>query len=113
MMCQESHDPAGPAWLDSQFFNWSRFICRPGVNHFEAFDFESLRWLQLHVRNARGPVIIREVGVRRRMFDWPNRPRVHCSEPALATAFRRLVEHALQQRSRDVRRRHGPRTSTI
>jgi alpha-L-rhamnosidase len=87
MMCQESHDPAGPAWLDSQHFNWSRFICREGVNRFEAFDFESLRWIQLHVRNARRAVVVRDVGVRRRMFDWPNRPVVGCSEPALQRLF--------------------------
>ena len=87
LMCQEAHDPAGPAWLDSQFFNWSRFICRKGVNRFETFDFESLRWLQLHVRNPGGPVVIRDVGVRRRMFDWPLEPRVRCSEPAMQRLF--------------------------
>ena len=87
LMCQEAHDPAGPAWLDSQYFNWSRFICRKGVNRFETFDFESLRWLQLHVRNPGGPVVIRNVGVRRRMFDWPVEPRVRCSEPALQRLF--------------------------
>ena len=87
LMCQESHDPGGPAWLDSQFFNWSRFICREGLNRFETFDYESLRWLQLHVRNAARPVVISEVGVRRRMFDWPNRPRIRCSEPALQRLF--------------------------
>ena len=37
------------------------------------FDFESLRWLQLHVRGARGPVRIRDVGVRRRIYPWPQR----------------------------------------
>ena len=84
---QEAHDPAGPPWLDSQYFAWSRFVCREGVNHFEPFDFESLRWLQLHVRNARGPVVIREVGVRRRAFDWPQRPELRCSEPALQRLF--------------------------
>ncbi len=87
IMCQEAHDPAGPAWLDSQHYNWSRFVCRKGINRFEAFDFESLRWIQLHVRNARGPVVIRDVGVRRRMFAWSNRPQVHCSEPALQRLF--------------------------
>jgi hypothetical protein len=87
LMCQESHDPAGPAWLDSQFFNWSRFICRQGLNRLEPFDFESLRWLQLHVRNAKGPVTVRDVGVRRRMFDWPREPRIRCSEPALQRLF--------------------------
>ena len=84
---QEAHNPAGPAWLDSQYFSWSRFICREGVNRFEPFDFEALRWLQLHVRNARGPVVIREVGVRRRAFDWPQRPELRCSEPALQRLF--------------------------
>ncbi len=87
MMCQEAHDPAATPWLDSQFFNWSRFICRQGVNRFETFDYESLRWLQLHVRNAAGPVVIREVGVRRRMFDWPHPPRIRCAEPALQRLF--------------------------
>ena len=87
MMCQEAHDPAGPAWLDTQYFNWSRFICREGVNRFEPFDFEALRWLQLHVRNASRPVIIRNVGIRRPTFDWPNKPRIVCSEPALQRLF--------------------------
>src|SRR5208282_4694534 len=87
LMCQEAHDPSGPEWLDSQFFNWSRFVCRKGVNRFETFDFESLRWLQLHVRNPGGPVVIRNVGVRRRMFDWAVEPRVRCSDPALQRLF--------------------------
>jgi alpha-L-rhamnosidase len=87
LICQEAHDLAGPEWLDNQFFNWSRFICRKGINRFETFDFESLRWLQLHVRNPNGPVVIRNVGVRRRMFDWPVEPRVHCSEPGLQRLF--------------------------
>ncbi len=52
VMTQESHDPNGPPWLDTHFFSWTRFICREGVNQFENFDYESLRWLQLHVRNA-------------------------------------------------------------
>lgn len=83
VMWQEAHNLKSAAWLDSQFFAWSRFICRKGINRFEAFDFESLRWLQLHVRNANGPVTIREVGVRRRMFDWPNKPQVQCSDAAI------------------------------
>ncbi|MBU4271864.1 MAG: alpha-L-rhamnosidase N-terminal domain-containing protein [Planctomycetes bacterium] len=87
LMWQEAHDPAGPAWLDSQFFGWSRFICREGVNRFEAFDYESFRWLQLHVRNAAGPVVVRDVGMRRRTFDWSNVPRIHCSEAPLQRLF--------------------------
>ena len=54
---------------------WTRFICRDGVNRFETFDFESLRWLQLHIHNAKGPVTVSDVHVRRRVFPWPNEPQ--------------------------------------
>lgn len=49
LMVQESHNPQKSRWLDSYFFCWSRFICREGVNVFEGFDYESLRWMQLHM----------------------------------------------------------------
>jgi hypothetical protein len=87
VMTQESHSPRGPAWLDTHFFAWTRFICREGTNRFETFDYESLRWLQLHVRNAARQVAIRDVGLRRRQFAWRNEPRVRCSEPALQRLF--------------------------
>ena len=87
LMCQESHDPQGPPWLDTHIFNWARFVCREGVNRFETFDYESLRWIQIHVHNAGRPVKISDVGVRRRKFDWPNEPRIRCSEPALQRLF--------------------------
>jgi hypothetical protein len=87
LICQESHDPRGPTWLDTHFFNWARFVCREGVNRLETFDYESLRWLQIHVRNASRPVRINGVGVRRRMFDWPHVPPIRCSEPSLERLF--------------------------
>jgi len=87
LMIQESHDPNGPLWMDTHFHSWSRFICREGENRFEPFDYESFRWVQLHVRNASRPVVIRDVGVRRRIFDWPQRPHIECAEPALQTLF--------------------------
>lgn len=87
MLTQESHAPDGPAWLDTHFFAWTRFICREGINHFESFDYESLRWLQLHVRNASRPVTIRGVGVRRRQFAWAHEPHIRCSEPSLQRLF--------------------------
>jgi len=87
LLWQESHDPARAAWLDTHMFHWARFVCREGLNRFETFDFESLRWLQLHVRDATRPVTISAVGVRRRMFDWPNQPRITCDEPALQRLF--------------------------
>ena len=87
LMQQEAHDPKATPWLDTQFFSWSRFICREGVNRFETFDFESLRWLQLHVRGNTRAVTIRNVAVRRRLFDWKHEPVIRCGEPALQRLF--------------------------
>ena len=58
LMVQEAHQVGGPALLNSHFNSWARFICREGVNHFETFDFESCRWMQLHVHGAAGKVTI-------------------------------------------------------
>lgn len=91
LMTQEGHAVGGAPLLNTHFHAWSRFTCRAGVNRFEAFDFESLRWLQLHIRNARGRVKISEVGVRRRQFPWPHEPRVKVSEPAL----QRLIDASI------------------
>jgi len=87
LLVHEAHQVAGPPLLDTHFDSWTRFTCREGTNRFECFDFESLRWLQLHVHNARGIVTIRDVGVRRRQFPWPQKPRVRCSEPMIQRLF--------------------------
>ena len=87
MMTQEGHDPQKTRWLDTYHYCWSRFICREGVNEFESFDYESFRWLQLHIRNASRPVVVREVGVRRRQYAWPREPAIRTSEPALQRLF--------------------------
>jgi alpha-L-rhamnosidase len=85
---RESHDPVnGPLWLDTYIFHWARFICREGLNHFEPFDFESLKWLQFHIRNASRPVTLSGIGVRRRIYPWPNLPDIECAEPALQRLF--------------------------
>ncbi|MHB0998470.1 MAG: alpha-L-rhamnosidase-related protein [Armatimonadota bacterium] len=87
VMTQESHDVAASAWMDNHLFAWSRFICREGVNHFEAFDYESFKWMQLHIHNASGTVKVSNVGTRLRIYDWPNEPVVKCSEPAIQRLF--------------------------
>ena len=56
LLVHEAHQVGGPALLNSHFDSWTRFICREGVNRFECFDFESLRWLQLHVHGSAGTV---------------------------------------------------------
>lgn len=87
LMVQESHAVGGPALLNTQFYSWTRFVCRQGVNEFETFDFESCRWMQLHVRGAVGEVKIRNVGLRRRIYPWLHQPEIQCSEPALQRLF--------------------------
>jgi alpha-L-rhamnosidase len=87
LVTQEAHDPQATPWMDNHFYAWSRFICREGVNRFEAFDYDSLRWLQLHVRGAVGEVVVRNVGVRRRLFPWPQPVDIRCSDPALQRLF--------------------------
>lgn len=87
MSVHEAHEPGGPAMLNTHYYSWTRFICKEGVNHFETFDFESMRWIQLHVHGVEGSVTISNVGVRRRMFPWPHQPQITCSEPALQRLF--------------------------
>jgi hypothetical protein len=87
LITQESHDPAGPPWLDTHRFAWTRFVCREGVNRLESFDYESLRFLQVHVREAAGPVVLSDVGVRRRSYPWPRPPHFRCGEARLQRVF--------------------------
>jgi hypothetical protein len=87
LITQESHAPSGPAWLDTHRFSWTRIVCREGATRFEAFDYESLRFLQVHVHEASGPVTLRDVGVRRRSYPWPKPPQFRCAEPALQRVF--------------------------
>ncbi len=83
LMVQEGHTVGGPALLNTHFDSWTRFVCHPGPNRFETFDYESCRWIQLHIRNAKGPVTVSEVGLRRRVFPWPQQPHIRFGEPAL------------------------------
>jgi len=87
LLVHEAHSSKGPALLNTHFDSWTRFTCREGLNTFETFDFESLRWLQLHVHGAAARVRVRQVGVRRRVFPWPNEPVFRTSEAALQRLF--------------------------
>lgn len=87
LMVQEAHELGGPALLNTSFYAWTRFICRKGLNYFETFDFESCRWMQLHIRGAAGEVVVRNVGIRRRVFPWPHTPGIACLEQALQRLF--------------------------
>ncbi len=87
MMVHEAHQPGGPPLLNSHYNSWTRFICKQGVNKFHTFDFESCRWIQLHIHGTKGEVTIRNIGVLRRIYNWPNQPQVRSSEPALQRLF--------------------------
>jgi hypothetical protein len=87
LLVHEAHQVGGPPLLNTHFYSWTRFICREGRNEFETFDFESLRWLQLHIHGAKGRVTVSQLQVRRRQFPWPNEPRMRTDDPALQRLF--------------------------
>jgi hypothetical protein len=87
LMVQESHDPARTRWLDTHFFAWSRFVSDGHPRRFECFDYESLRWLQIHVHHHSRPVRISDVGVVRRRYPWPHAPLVTAEDPRLQKLF--------------------------
>jgi hypothetical protein len=87
LLVMEGHEADGPALFDTGRDSWTRFICREGVNRFECFDYESLRWLQLHIHPSDAAVTISDVGVRRRIFPWPHEPRIRTNEPELQRLF--------------------------
>ena len=83
LLVHEGHKPGEPVIINSHFNSWSRFVCREGINRFETFDFESFRWLQLHIRNYTGEVKVSDVGMRRRQYPFPNTPDFRLSDPSL------------------------------
>jgi hypothetical protein len=83
LMVQEGHTIGGPPIMNTHIHSWARFICREGRNRFQTFDYESLRWVQLHIHGAAGEITIRDVGLLRRMFPWPHAPVLKCPEPTL------------------------------
>jgi alpha-L-rhamnosidase len=101
LMIQESHEEDGPAWLETHLFSWSRFICREGQQDFEPFDYESFRWVQLHIRNASRPVTISQVGARRRLTDWPAPAVVQCDDATMQSLFDATV-NTLHNSAQDI-----------
>lgn len=91
MMVHEAHSVGGRPLLNTHWHSWSRFICQEGVNTFEPFDFESFRWVQLHIRNAAGRVVVSDVAARRRLFPWPEQSAITIDEPPL----QRLMDAAV------------------
>lgn len=80
LMVQEGHEPGSIPIMNNHFHSWVRWTCQEGGNRLEAFEFESLRWMQLHLHPGAGEVVIRRLGVRRRVYDWPHPPRLQCAD---------------------------------
>jgi len=80
ILVHEAHKPGGDVIINSHFYSWSRFICREGLNTFSPFDYESLRWLQLHIHNFDRPVTISNIGLLRRQYDYRIEPFISVSD---------------------------------
>jgi len=83
LLVHEAHKPGDAVLINSHFNSWSRFICREGKNTFSPFDYESLRWLQLHIRNFSRPVKVSNVGMLRRQFDYTVSPQITISDKVI------------------------------
>lgn len=83
LLVHEAHKKGGPAIINSHFNAWTRFVCKEGVNCFETFDFESFRWMQLHIRNFDHPIKISSVGMRRRIYPWKVVPQITLSDDTI------------------------------
>ncbi|MDD6209696.1 MAG: alpha-L-rhamnosidase, partial [Bacteroidales bacterium] len=83
MLVHEGHNPENRTIINSHFNSWSRFTCKEGENVFEPFDFESFRWLQLHIRNFDRAVKIKNIGMRRRVYPWKQVPVISVSDDTL------------------------------
>ena len=83
LLVHEAHEVGGPALMNSHFNSWTRFVCKEGLNRFETFDFESFRWVQLHIRNFDRPVTVSSVGMRRRVYPRTVKPEVRISDPVI------------------------------
>jgi alpha-L-rhamnosidase len=84
LMVQQGHQllaDGGPGLINNNFNSWTRFICREGENQLMTFDYESIKWIQLHVHNTSNKLIISNVGVKRRVYDFPFKPSVVSSHP--------------------------------
>ena len=87
MLVHEAHQPRKDVLINTHFQSWTRFVCKEGVNTFAPFDFESMRWLQLHIRNYSGNIKISNIGIRRRQYAFPAKPGISLSD----TLLQRLV----------------------
>ena len=83
LLVHESHLVGGEPLINSHFNAWTRLICQEGTNEFETFDYESVKFIQLLIRNATGQVRIEKVHLRRRIYPWKGKAPCRVSDPAV------------------------------
>jgi hypothetical protein len=83
MLVHEAHKLGNDVLINTHFYSWSRFICKEGINTFSPFDFESFRWVQLHIHNFNRPVTISNIGMLRRQYDYKLEPRIVISDKVI------------------------------
>lgn len=94
MMVQQGHEllkRGGPALINNNFNSWTRFICKEGENQFMTFDYESVKWIQLHIHHAVGSIKISNLGLLRRIYDFSSQPIVETSHKG----FNQLLEASI------------------
>jgi len=88
ILFSESTDPQRVMLTTAPAYRqWARIVARDGETSYETFEFEAVRWLQLLIRGANGPVEILDVGVRRRLYDYPHHPDLKTSDAAVNRAL--------------------------
>lgn len=69
-----------------RFGQWIRLVTREGDNRFEAFEYDTLRQMQLLIRGASAPVEILDAGVIAKSYDWPFACDLKVSDAAIERA---------------------------
>jgi len=87
IMTQDAHEVGGPVVMNTSHHKWARFTCREGVNHFQLFDFDCFRWMQVHLHPGRGSVVVSNPGILKREYPWPHEPRVVTSDAVVQRVF--------------------------
>lgn len=92
IISQESVHPRHQGWLENHFHLWSRHVCREGFNRLEAFDYEAVKHLQIHIHGSQGEVTLHRAGVRLREYAWPSQPQFQVDDPELQRLFEANIQ---------------------
>lgn len=69
-----------------RFGQWARLTTKAGLNTYETFEYDGLRYLQLLIRNANAPVKVLAAGVNAKSYQWPHACDLKISDEAVQRA---------------------------